>query len=184
MTHSSARPTNPPPSAQDKKYLPEQGDIQFIPFTCTKIKQVTIAIAKIHSTIQKIRLKIRKNFFISILQHKRQRIAADQLRALLGNIPPKIRLMRQKTCIFSQLMLLQIRNKTAPPVLFLYVRLSVGLRPRLTQNVGHQLSWLERLLCKQEVKSSSLLCSTIKEFLRTAAWRVFYYLGAFIKLKL
>ena len=38
-----------------------------MPFTCTKIKQVTIAIAKIHSTIQKIRLKIRKNFFIAIL---------------------------------------------------------------------------------------------------------------------
>lgn len=87
MTHSSARPTNPPPNAQDKKYLPEQGDIQFMPFTCTKIKQVTIAIAKIHSTIQKIRLKIRKNFFISILQHKRQRIAADQLCTLIGNIP-------------------------------------------------------------------------------------------------
>ena len=173
MTHSSARPTNPPPNAQDRKYLPEQGDIQFMPFTCTKIKQVTIAIAKIHSTIQKIRLKIRKNFFMPILQHKRQRIAADQLRALPGNIPQNPPHASKKTCIFSQLMLLQIRNKTAPPVLFLYVRLSVGLRPRLTQNVGHQLSWLERLLCKQEVKSSSLLCSTIKEFLRTAAWRVF-----------
>lgn len=183
MTHSSARPTNPPPNAQDKKYLPEQGDIQFMPFTCTKIKQVTIAIAKIHSTIQKIRLKIRKNFFIPILQHKRQRIAADQPRALLGNIPQNPPHASKNLYIFATYAIIDTEQNRPPG--FVPLCETFGWpRPSLTQNVGHQLSWLERLLCKQEVKSSSLLCSTIKEFLRTATWRVFYCLGAFIKPKL